>query len=229
LTMKLVLISGWAHGSEAMAPLAGLLSSRWCTECMSLDEFRFGPGPQTEPTVLIGWSTGAIAALQVAAEQAPYVAGVVTIGGTARFCACEDYPCGVPPANLRAMAIGLRRRPEETLGRFFADCASPRALDEDVLAERVRHARGLIAPAVLSAGLSFLAEADVRHGLREVDIPLLALHGMEDRIVPVSASEYLVANSADARLVKLPGIGHAVPEQVAESATATIADYLERL
>src|SRR5262249_30594943 len=40
---------------------------------------------------------------------------------------------------------------------------------------------------VLAAGLSVLAQADVRGGLHEVKQPVLVLHGAHDRIVPRTA------------------------------------------
>ena len=61
--------------------------------------------------------------------------------------------------------------------------------------------------------------------LREAEVPVLILHGTDDRLVPVSNSRRLAQQLGPlATLVELPGCGHCpheeYPERVAEEVSA---------
>ena len=111
--LPVLLISGWAHGAEAMYPLAEALKASHPVSCVSISElFKDGSredlaGPETasplislyaravvrrlkefdEPWCIIGWSTGGMIAIEAAANCNARVAGLVLLSSTARFCA----------------------------------------------------------------------------------------------------------------------------------------------
>jgi 3-oxoadipate enol-lactonase len=47
--------------------------------------------------------------------------------------------------------------------------------------------------------------------LAEIDVPVLVVHGEDDALIPMSEAEELAAKLPDARLVRLPGVGHLPP------------------
>ena len=72
---------------------------------------------------------------------------------------------------------------------------------------------------------------DFRRALREpVSVPLLSIHGQEDRLVPLAAmaaAEKWVAARHD--LISLPGVGHLPHEEDPAAVTTAIIDWLEAL
>jgi pimeloyl-ACP methyl ester carboxylesterase len=72
---------------------------------------------------------------------------------------------------------------------------------------------------------------DFRRALRQLRaVPLLSIHGQEDRLVPLAAmaaAERWVEARHD--LISLPGVGHLPHEEDPDAVTAAIIDWLEAL
>ena len=80
-----------------------------------------------------------------------------------------------------------------------------------------RFVRAQAGPAELRA-----LSADVR----DARLPVLILHGTEDRIVPPSNSRALARSLPNATLVELDGCGHTPHEEAPERVQAAILDFL---
>jgi pimeloyl-[acyl-carrier protein] methyl ester esterase len=191
------------HGSAPAAPAFGL-------EELVADVAALFRELDLRDAVLGGWSMGALAALAAMPLLRERLAGLVLLGGTARFTETEGYPHGLPDRELWGMSARLRRDYSGTLERFvrgmFADGElSPEAVD------RIVHRLLAGAPPRESAlsGLQVLAAADLRPVLETLDRPALILHGEEDRVCPPAGAAYLAAQLHRARLVMVSGVGHA--------------------
>ena len=112
----ILFISGWAHGAEAVFPLAEVVKGSHPIHCVSIAELLIegngegaaGPGTGSAPissyaravlrhlerfegpSCIIGWSTGGIVAIEAAASCARKVAGLVLLSSTARFCSADQ-------------------------------------------------------------------------------------------------------------------------------------------
>lgn len=226
---NLLLVSGWAHDAASLAPLAAALEATQGglrAKIVSLHAILDGQGSieeavarfadslaaRRDPFWLGGWSTGGLLALDALARvegRAP-VRGLVLISATARFCATEGYPCGVPPRHLRGLALALRRRPREALTSFFRDAAAPHALEPDALARAVDTAMALGEDA-LQQGLTYLDQTDLREAATKLEQPLLLMHGREDAVIPCAAAEWLHADRPGRRLWLMENMGHDLP------------------
>jgi pimeloyl-[acyl-carrier protein] methyl ester esterase len=227
--MNIVAVSGWGHPADALWPLLKPLSSRWRVELHALDEFVATVPPLAAPSVLLGWSAGSLAVTEAVTQNHVQPVALVLLSATARFCADADYSTGVPAANLRAMMIGIRRRPEQVLRQFFADCAHPCGIEEANLLRKTGFAIDKLGSQKLCDGLAYLRDADTRSVLAELNVPTLLLHGQQDRIVPVASSEFMKAQLPHAEMRILSEVGHALPEQSPAEVGRAIAEFLERL
>jgi len=63
-------------------------------------------------------------------------------------------------------------------------------------------------PGMLEALYRMNKEIDVREVLPTVRVPVLVMHGSEDRIVPVEVARYTAQRLRTSRLVEIPGVGH---------------------
>ncbi len=150
---------------------------------------------------------GAILALEAAVRLDLKVKAIVIIGGTARFCAADDYPSGFPVRNLRAMKLGMKRDPVSTLQTFFADVSSPRQETQESINRRVERARSF-GDDTLVHGLQFLQNIDLRSALADITLPVLVLHGSRDTVIPISAASFLHHEIPHSTFCSLPGAGH---------------------
>ena len=81
-------------------------------------------------------------------------------------------------------------------------------------------------PAGLRASARAFAEADVRDVLPRIAVPTLLLHGGEDVRAPLNVAQDLHARIPGARLVVLPGVGHASCIEAAEQFNAELRGFL---
>ncbi len=252
--LPVVFISGWAHGVEAVNPLAlGVSDSHPSLSFSLANLLRQGNEAETkgqgnaasaisayaratvrylersvEPACLVGWSTGGTVAIEAAANCPDKVAGLVLLSTTASFCSGEEYPPGVDPVALGAMIRKLKRNPEALIADFFSKAAFPLAIPEDELVRRTQNALKQ-GRDVLVNGLEYLARIDLRDCLRTITIPCLVIHGQRDVIVPWKAAEFLLSNLPLCQADLLPSAGHMLVEQCSSYINHRIWQFLEFL
>lgn len=199
--MTFRMFCGWSFPADALDGLARAIVDRTTSARMAQE-------------VWIGWSLGGLQALARAAEcpqdEAPSPPGrLVLIASTARFCReGEEWP-GTDPAVLRGLQGRLRRNPAAALAGFHTLCAGSETAPEIV------HARTAASLALdhyeLAQGLETLARLDVRQLLTRVRMPVLVLHGGDDRIIPSAVADRLAALLPDATQCQHPTAGHDLP------------------
>jgi len=152
---------------------------------------------------LAGWSMGGLFATQLGLDYPTYVKKVITIASSPCFMAREGIatstssPCaqteawpGIKRETLEAFRYQLSTNFQKTLERFLA----VQALGSPAAKEEIKTMRALLAscpepsPDALVAGLRWLAEVDIRQDLKELQVPLVRLHGRRDSLVPISTS-----------------------------------------
>lgn len=166
---------------------------------------------ELDGAVLLGWSLGATVALAALPRLRPRLAALVLVSATPRFTAGEGWPHGLPAQAVEVLAHRVRRDPARAMARFFDGMFAEGEQDEAgrARAAALRAAVPVPAPAAALAGLAILAEADLRGALAAVHLPTLVVHGERDPICPAGAGRALAAAIPGARLVLLPGAGHA--------------------
>ncbi len=254
---SLILIAGWGHTGQALHPVASELyenydvwvgssyeiGTRFCTTrlprskaarrnlCMSsrakgLQTAMGGPEEKDNPSVVIGWSAGGIVALEVACENPELLEGLVLIGATPKFCSGDGYPWGVAARNVRAMILEIKRDPKAVLDRFFQDVSWPTVESESCRNEKVIAACH-IGIEHLVQGLEYLRKTDLRSKLKKLEIPILIIHGREDRIVPWQAGAWLNHSLPNSRIIIHEGVGHDIAERRPVVIASQIREFLE--
>ena len=253
----LVLIAGWGHTGQALEPVASLFRMAYDARVTSISEiasrcnttglrrsdaskknvftssytngFRSaagGPEEEDSPCVVIGWSAGGILALEVACENPASLKGLVLIGATAKFCAGEGHPWGVAARNVRAMTMEIRKDSRAVLDRFFRDVSWPAVESESYRNEKVSAASHMGIQNLVD-GLEYLRKMDLRDRVKTLEIPILIIHGREDRIVPWQAGAWLNRSLPNSRLIIHEGIGHDIAVRHAVVLASQIGEFLE--
>lgn len=183
------------------------------------------PRLPAQPVDLLGWSLGALLALQLAASYPERVRRLVLLGATARFLAAPDH-AGVDAATLAAFEAELARAAGALQARFALLCAQGEAPAAARTVARQLRALPAAAPAVLADGLAVLASADLRAQLPRIAQPVLLLHGAQDALMPPAAAQALAQALPQARCQLLAGHGHALALSAAPAGAAAIEDFL---
>ncbi|MBG9841955.1 MULTISPECIES: alpha/beta fold hydrolase [Bacillus] len=162
---------------------------------------------QDDNVILVGWSLGALAAIQ--AYKKIKAKGIVLIGGTAKFTNASDYSNGWNALHVERLKKNVTRKKEDTLKRFYENMFTKNELKENKRFEdMIKRFKGDSIQSLL-LGLDYLIETDMREELKEVKVPILLIHGEQDVICPLSAARSMAVNET-AMLKVVSEAGHAL-------------------
>ncbi len=210
---SLLIISGWAHGIDAIKPMGDALADRFDVRLLTGAQVLRERAIPSADYIVTG-SMGGLLAMELLPESCKKL---VLISSTARFCAGEGYECGTPERVLKRMILQLKRNPEAVLDAFFKNVHFP----HPALKTNPGCPHG-----ELVAGLEYLLASDVREKVPTLGIPVLLLHGTEDRIIPPAAAEWLRTHLPDSRLKIFKKDGHALPAHHFDEVMDEISRFL---
>lgn len=163
--------------------------------------------------ILLGWSMGALAAIDVAAEYPSSIKRLILFGGTSRFTESDGYAAGWNPRVVQMLKRRLQRDKQGTLIDFYRMMFSPdeqKAGIQDQFLQHIiqKHFQGDETSSLLH-GLDYLIENDFRNNLHHINAPLLLIHGANDIVCPSTASEYIAQYAGGPTILKImSGVGH---------------------
>ena len=155
---------------------------------------------------LFGVSDGGCLCIAFAVAHPERAASLVTYGSFARRLRSADYPWGWSKEHLEEVLHDMDQG--WATGQWWA-AANPSVANDEVYQQWwARYLRAAASPAMGRGALGLNAELDIRHLLRDVDLPTLVLHRTHERWVDVGNSRYLAEHIAGARLVETSGVDH---------------------
>ncbi|MFC5471070.1 alpha/beta hydrolase [Cohnella suwonensis] len=158
------------------------------------------------PLFIMGWSLGGVLALRLAALK--LADGLALFSTTAKFTRpVDEADRGWADAYVRRMIHGIRKERHAVEEKF-------RRLAFGETEWRVGYGdefpiAGSWSDSALIAGLEVLRGVECLTRLRGIECPVLLVHGKEDRICPYAAAVELFTGLPRAKLLTLPGSGHA--------------------
>jgi len=197
---RVTLIELPGHGESPLLPGGSL--AQWARACIEAAPPR---------AVWLGWSLGALVALQAALEAPSRITRLLLTAGTPRFVQSEDWPCAMPQATFQQFSGALAQDPQTALDRFLALQVRGTA-DARVTLRSLRggfRERPAALPQALEQGLELLRSSDLRPYLGGLDCPSRWLLGERDTLVPWTVARQLPGVLPGARVEVLAGAGHA--------------------
>ncbi len=218
---NMVLLPGWGSSKEDLRPLAVKLSADYCVYLLDLPGYGSNQAwslcYQTDTdfysgllaalpqqAIYIGWSLGGNIALALADFSPQSVLAVVTIATNPRFIG-SDTSAGMDESVFTDFSASLREQPRQTLQRFVS-LQLKGEVDERLQWKKARQNSQPVAASqqVLNDSLAMLGRFDQRAKIAGLLMPVLAIVGRHDALVPVQA----VASWPETVAVKKIASGH---------------------
>jgi pimeloyl-[acyl-carrier protein] methyl ester esterase len=221
---EVVMLHGWAMHGGVMRDFAACLAARFRVTLIDLPGH--GRSHSTAAASLqgitdavleqapcsahwLGWSLGALPCLQAAHSAASRLRSVILMAGSPRFVRDEAWP-GLDESLLlqfeRELEADYRLCLQRFLGLQVWGMEGTRRL--------VQHLRLRLeeceppAPSALQAGLEILRCSDLRGVLAQLRVPVLAVLGQRDRLVPPSMGVALKELNSRVEVEMVQGAAH---------------------
>lgn len=201
----LLLLHGWSMHSEIWSFFKDALSEHFRVTTIDLPGHGRSHGfkPESpadfsnrildiapEGTIAVGWSLGGLLLLDSLSRSPSHFGGAVLIASSPKFSRGLGWP-GVSHAALAGMEESLQEDYGETLRRFVSlqtlGQAGARDLSKSI--NDLLNRQPAPAPWALQWGLSVLAHADFRDQVSRSALPMLAILGARDRLIPAQVAE----------------------------------------
>lgn len=178
---------------------------------------------------LVGWSLGAMLAMQWALDAPEGVARLILTGATPKFVRSADWPHAMDETSLVRFADELAVAYRLTLQRFVSLQLQGSDHARSTLAG-MRHclfARGEPSQDALRTGLAILRTTDLRAVVAGIREPALVIAGDRDTLTPVGASRWLAEHLPHATLQVISGAAHVPFLSHPEAFAAGVLSFLD--
>jgi len=205
----LILLHGWGVNAAVWQPISEQLSGHFSLYLVDLPGFgdsapleEYSLRSITEAILQVvpdsavwcGWSLGGLIATYAAINYPQRVNKLIQVSSSIKFVAESQWP-GVDASLFNNFLLGLQNNPQKTLTRFIALQAmgSASARKDSAVLKKLLADTADADHQALVAGLSLLANSDLRPSFPRLEQPCLSLFGQFDGLVPLQVSKEMQA------------------------------------
>ena len=196
---SLLIISGWAHGKKSIEPIGELFNPFFNVFLLSgADALKSEALPKSD--YIIGISMGGILALDKFTSQCKKI---VLISSSACFCKKDNYFFGTAEKIIQRMIKQIDISQEKVIDEFFTNAHLPQKLKKSKQQKTISYDG-------LHEGLHYMLNVDLREKISNINLPILILHGSDDKIIPFEAAEWMHKKMSKSQLKCYNGYGHMI-------------------
>ena len=240
----IVLLHGWAMHSALLREFAERLAEHARVICVDLPGHGRSPLRQSftlhavateiiqaldePPCFWLGWSLGALVALEITKSYPEHVKGLILMAGSPCFVNKLDW-FGMQPELLDAFAAQLAENPHATALRFLALQVHGLEQEKQLLPMVKRYFAESPMPSfeVLQAGLAILKQQDLRPVLVGCACPVRVILGRRDTLVPVAIAPLLREIDSSIQVMVLDKAGHMPFLSHPDETVAAVLDVMQ--
>ena len=224
----LVLLHGWAMHSGIWQSVRSQLAQHFCLHLVDLPGHGASPtpwihGPDSlknmtemiadslpERSIICGWSLGGQIAMKLSLDTPERINKLILISTTPSFIQRKDWIWAMEEAILESFIANLNQDSISTLNRFFT-LQMQGEINTLLLLRRLRKyisKEGVPDWDGLQIGMKTLLTTDLRRNIKNINHPVILLHGKNDAIVPPDVAKWLHDNLQNSKLIMFSDCGH---------------------
>lgn len=180
--------------------------------------------------VWMGWSLGALVAMNVAINESDRISALISIAGTPSLIQREGWSYGIPVDVMDQFSRMFDEDVEGTLIRFLAlQAKGSRSQREDIRKlKKMLYFHGIPAPQALREGLNILRSVDLRGAVPDICCPTLHVFGDHDHLVPAQTAQGIKKLMPVSSVVRIEDVSHIPFVSNPESFLLSIQEFLSR-
>lgn len=232
MVKTLVFIHGWASGPQIWQAQKEYFSKKYeviLPDIAGVKDIEKAAGlidaeiKDRKNFVLIGWSLGWLAILELLKNFLIKPKGLIAVNSTAKFIDDGYLQAGPTLIHLLKMMRDCRRNPQKTLDNFYKSILSEagKSMLTGIRFKNLDYDN-------LIYGLYMLRDCDYRDFIANIEIPTLIISGLKDKICPPEASEYARKKISGSRL-KVFDCGHLPFLDKTAEFNFAIDDFIKKL
>lgn len=206
-----VLLHGWGMHSGVWQEFVPLLTAHVHVRCIDLPGFGHGSAMAAPESlddmvaavmlaaparaIWAGWSLGGLVALAIAARHPDRVTALVLLAANPCFVQKNGWLTAMPPLQFETFSDATRQNADAALKMFMTlQCKGSVSMKSDLrFLQAVAGQRGMPEASALRSTLDLLGTGDLREAAAQLDIPVLAINGEHDVLVPAGVAAALGA------------------------------------
>ncbi|MUH73461.1 pimeloyl-ACP methyl ester esterase BioH [Psychrosphaera haliotis] len=224
----IILIHGWGMNKQIWNGVLDSLSPELLDRVTVVDMPGYGNNTETlerydidelagwlksivkQPSHIVGWSLGGLLAIKFAQQYPDLTVGVGLVASTPKFMEEGDW-LGIKPNVLAMFSKQLLVDHKDTVKRFL----KIQALGSESMRADLKQIQEWVFSVpdpkieALDAGLTMLQNVDLREEFSSLTVPVNALLGRLDSLVPNSVEHKLIDLLPGAKITVMPGVSHA--------------------
>lgn len=224
----LVLLHGWAMHSGIWQSVCSQLAQHFRLHLVDLPGHGASPNPWIhgpdalknmtemiadslpERSIICGWSLGGQIAMKLSLDMPERINKLILISTTPSFTQRKDWIWAMEAAILESFIENLNQDCISTLNRFFT-LQIQGDINTFLLLRKLRKyipKEGSPDRDGLQIGMKILLATDLRRNIKNINHPVILLHGKNDAIVPPDAAKWLHDNLQNSNLIMFSDCGH---------------------
>ena len=206
---NLVLLHGWCFNSKIFKNLVSQYKNKYCIHLIDL------PGHDKSPNIegniddwcqhiiqvmppnpiILGWSLGGLLAINIASKIK--VSSLILVGSTPNFIKNKQWQYGIEASIFKEFHNLLATNRKQALKRFVSL--------QTKNTEQIRYLKTTInnchiTSKALNQGLNIMLNTDLTNILLNLKIPIKAILGKQDALVPYTINEWYKANNIQTKI-----------------------------
>ncbi|MDO8266505.1 MAG: pimeloyl-ACP methyl ester esterase BioH [Moraxellaceae bacterium] len=221
-----VLLHGWGMHSGVWQDFVPLLTAHVHVRCIDLPGFGHGSAMAAPESlddmvaavmlaaparaIWAGWSLGGLVALAIAARHPDRVTALVLLAATPCFVQKKGWLTAMPPVQFETFSDATRQNADVALKMFMTlQCKGSVSMKSDLRFLQAASGKcGIPHAATLLSTLDLLGTSDLREAAAQLDIPVLAITGEDDVLVPAGVAAALGARNPRCTAHVVTGAAH---------------------